>query len=224
VSYARFIGLDISLSGTGYCGLLPDGSVAFSGVCKSWSDLLYLNRYDNISNELIHAINPQEDDFFLIENYAFNARGRITGLAELTGIIKFLLYENFEISPLNIWACSNSTLKKYALGKREHGSKVTKSQMLKAVYKRWNFDTENDNIADAYVLARIAWMMHTLSSDKRTTIDKEVIKSVNKTNEGIFNGKKNKVQTKRVKSSSTTKKGKGTKVQKNKGKTFKRTR
>lgn len=41
-----------------------------------------------------------------------------------------------------------------------------KSEMIKAVYKRWGYDTSDDNVADAYALARIAhalvWPPHDL--------------------------------------------------------------
>ena len=72
-------------------------------------------------------------------------------LGENGGVIRFLLISKYpkakflEVPP--------TTLKKFVTG----SGKGEKSLMLKEVYKTYNFDTNNDNIADAFALCKLGY-------------------------------------------------------------------
>ena len=72
-------------------------------------------------------------------------------LAELTGMIKSRLIWDHKFHPNQMLKCSPSTLKKYALG----SGKAEKSMILKTLYKKWGVDIDQDDMGDAYVLARM---------------------------------------------------------------------
>lgn len=84
-----------------------------------------------------------------MEGYAFGAqRGHQAG--ELGGMVRLSLYDSGLTRSLVV---PPTTLKKYVTGQ---GTKVTKSQMMLHVYKKWGVELNNDNAADAYGLGRLA--------------------------------------------------------------------
>jgi hypothetical protein len=56
-------------------------------------------------------------------------------------------------------------LQKFCLGPKEKGVKRTKSLVLKGVYRKWGVDLTDDNLADAYTLARVAGALAAGSAD-----------------------------------------------------------
>src|SRR5215208_872303 len=138
----NIIGLDLSLSSTGYhqlVGELVSGNIDTEGLGG-------MERVDFILarvTELVH-----EGDFVVIENNAFNAIGRAkSGLAELNGIVKFWLWRR----KIEYVLVAPTTLKKFILGK----GKGDKSLILREVYKSYGLNATTDDEADACVLAHI---------------------------------------------------------------------
>jgi len=83
-----------------------------------------------------------------IENYSLNSKGHLVELVELGTLVRQLFHTEYtivEVSPMG--------LKKYCIGTAKG---LNKSLILKEVYRKWNVDTNNDNIADAVVLAKIS--------------------------------------------------------------------
>lgn len=108
-----------------------------------------------------------------MEGYAY---GRVNGreqAGELGGQVKRVLWEIYP-NPLGYpTIVTSNQLKKFATSK----GNAEKSQVLKSVYKKWGFDAETDDEADAYTLARIAHAL-TLgpaSRDKLLVYEKEVL-------------------------------------------------
>jgi crossover junction endodeoxyribonuclease RuvC len=72
----------------------------------------------------------------------------VFSIGELGGVIKLLLYDNSILFGL----VQPTVLKKFVTGK----GNSKKELMLLNVYKKFGFDTDNNNIADAYALGRFA--------------------------------------------------------------------
>ena len=71
-------------------------------------------------------IKDNKDVHFYIEGYSFSARGMIFDIAELTGIVKYLLEQQYNI---NINIVEPSVIKKFATGK----GNASKQQMRDAI-------------------------------------------------------------------------------------------
>lgn len=99
--------------------------------------------------ELISVITEYGVQHAVIEGYAFAPKSTHTlvKLVELGTVLRYFMRQH----GVSLSVCAPSTLKKFVLGT----GKGTKSQMLKATYKKWKADFDDDNIADAYALARI---------------------------------------------------------------------
>ena len=90
-----------------------------------------------------------------MEDYAFNplTSSQSHKLGEIGGVIKLAVWKELGMWPT---LATNNQAKKFALGKGGGKVKITKSMLLKAVLTKWQFDTDDDNVADAYIQARIA--------------------------------------------------------------------
>ena len=138
----NIVGLDLSLSSTGYY-LIGSG---ISGAIVTNEKLSSMERIDGILARIAELVH--EGDFVLIENNAFNAIGRAKSvLAELNGIIKFWLWRR----GIQYVLVAPSTLKKFILG----AGKGEKSFIIREVFKAYQLDATTDDEADACVLAHI---------------------------------------------------------------------
>lgn len=149
----RIIGLDMSIacSGVAIVQAHADGKLDWSvkRVKSPPTEKCDAMRFHIICEEISDIICLRPTDIIMIEEYAYGANGQITRIAELGGILRYKLlieqkfdYEQFvQVSP--------SALKKFVTGK----GNVKKEQMMKEVFKRWGFDPEDNNEADAFALA-----------------------------------------------------------------------
>lgn len=149
----RIIGLDMSIacSGVAIVQAHADGKLEWSvkRVKSPPTEKCDAMRFHLICEEISDIICLRPTDIIMIEEYAYGANGQITRIAELGGILRYKLlieqkfdYEQFvQVSP--------SALKKFVTGK----GNVKKEQVMKEVFKRWGFDAEDNNEADAFALA-----------------------------------------------------------------------
>jgi crossover junction endodeoxyribonuclease RuvC len=179
------IGIDISITQTGYCYLrCSDCSVVKTGVIISKPGVHDVLRFSAIAKELLSTCTGEVPiQMAVIESYGMATRGQLTRMAELGGIIKNKLYSYRGLMPgLNLIMVAPMTLKKFATG---YG-KGEKSAIIKNVYKKWGFDEDNDNICDAYVLARIGIEFKKYEEDItyqcKHKYENEVMKAVAKQN------------------------------------------
>lgn len=107
-----------------------------------------------------------------MEGYAQGSKYGREIAGELAAIVKLATYDTLAPSeavrryPTIV---SPSAVKKFASG----NSQSRKNNMLLAVYKKWGYDTRNDNLADAYTLAHIAKAIHT--QPETLVYEKEVL-------------------------------------------------
>lgn len=116
-----------------------------------------LLRYRELVTEILLGHNVE---FAVLEGYGFASK-RIVPTAEIGTIVRMALHTNavpyIEVAP--------NSLKKFVL----QSGVGEKSQMIKEVYKRWQFDAYTDDEADAFGLAAIGVCLQSPSDPAWTT-------------------------------------------------------
>ena len=141
----RIMGVDTSTK-TGYVVLDDKGDVAISGVLHHKPQADRFTRFAHYTREIAELVDAYGVDLVVIEGYSFAGKFNNALQYELGACIRMILYEQdvpyIEVPP--------TSLKKFVTGK----GNAKKDLMLLNVYKRWEYDTEDDNEADAYGLAQ----------------------------------------------------------------------
>ena len=154
-----FLGIDPSLSGSGlliieddYTLLSKDKfSTPVKGVERLYHLELKLQEYLDVHSNI---------EFVCIEGPALRETGRIFDLGQWAGILYLTLYKIsipfIIVAPLQ--------LKKYVslIGKNKG-----KNVVMLDIYKYFNIEIRDDDLADAYVLARIAHDYHKMFVQKQ---------------------------------------------------------
>lgn len=149
----NFIGVDLSLTGTGIVILNNDGEITTKRIIKTLPSNGSIDaRISNIKN-IIHELitpNDKDNDVWYVEGLSYQSKGRgMLNLAGLHYVITVMLFDHNaeykEIPP--------STLKKWATGK----GNSKKELMILHAYKRWGIEFSDNNLCDAFMLARMAY-------------------------------------------------------------------
>lgn len=142
-----YLGLDLSLTGTGVVLIDREGDVIHAATIKN--KLRGMERLKFIEGEIEYILRCNATINIAIEGYAMGIRtGQSFSIGELGGVIKLLLYEWKK--PFVI--VSPTSLKKFVLGK----GVGDKDMIIMNVYKRWGFEAKTSDEADALVLAYIS--------------------------------------------------------------------
>lgn len=156
------IGIDPSLTNFAMVAVTLDGT-AFTGRLLQ-SNARGAERLCEIQDHMADFILefPEITDVAMEGTVRMSAAASVLG--ELSGAVKSYLFRHFgELAPLNV---PPMTLKRFINGP---GKGVSKSQILLSCYKKWDVELDDDNIADAYGLARIAGQV------AGTTYEREVL-------------------------------------------------
>lgn len=140
-------GIDPSLQKTGLIIMNSQGKVLAEELIKP-KKLKSIARLKYIKDQLMKHLKEHKVTIVAIESYSFGSRGRATfSLGELGGVLRLALVENnyryFDVSP--------SSLKSFVA---ENGA-ADKVMMRQAVIRKYRLDISEDNICDAYGLARM---------------------------------------------------------------------
>lgn len=142
-----YLGLDLSLSSTGFFLLKDDGTNKNFEICTSpdkYPSLIL--RVKAIAEKIVKEIEGENVELVLMEDYYVGQfAGPVIGLAALGTIVRDRLLSN---------GYSYVTATPGQIKKFESGSGASKKgNMVKNVFKNHNFDTSSDNIADACAAA-----------------------------------------------------------------------
>lgn len=176
----RYVGIDQSYTGFAFVSIDADGNDV-SGNLKSFDPKVNtgIERLLSIYQHLFNLFTEAGDVAHIcIEGYANGAKFGREQAGELGAIVKLAVYDYFDrfdddhgdlryptiVTP--------SSLKKFVTG----NGAAKKNNMLLAVFKKWGFETSDDNLADAYSLARVAMAVHT--GETELAYEKEALKSV----------------------------------------------
>lgn len=153
-----YIGLDQSVTGTGLTALNEGGeliatNLVSGGEVKEPMDKC--NRIVSIFARCYEWINDLKGDkvpCIVLEDFAYSQANQMALLGGLGYHIRIMLRQ----TGWHFAVCPTGTLKKVVTG----SGNSSKALMIRDVYKRWGFETDNDNIADAFGLAKIAWVAY----------------------------------------------------------------
>jgi len=148
----NFIGIDPSLTGTGLVCLNEEGEIQNQQLIKTTPAMEIEDRLRTINNIIQTLINQYivPAPIIYMEGLSFGAKGN--SIMQLAGLHYFLRI-NIRLKPnIKYDIIPPTTLKKFITGK----GNAKKELMLLQVYKRWGVEFKNNNLADAYSLARMA--------------------------------------------------------------------
>ena len=145
MEYSQIIGLDLSLTGTGISVLTNLG--AKTNVVKTSSKQPMMDRYKQILASVL-ATADVGTSLYIIEGYSFGSfmkSSSLSNLMELGGIIKYEL----SLKGAPFYVVPPTVLKKFITGK----GNAKKEDMKLALYKKYEFEFETSDEADAFALS-----------------------------------------------------------------------
>jgi crossover junction endodeoxyribonuclease RuvC len=176
----RYVGIDQSYGGFAFVSIDADGTDV-SGNLKSFDPKQNtgIERLLSIYQHLFNLFAEAGDVAHIcMEGYSNASKFGREQAGELGAIVKLAIYDYFDRfddghGDLRYPTIVQPTsLKKFTTG----NGTAKKNNMLLAVYKKWGFETSDDNLADAYSLAQLARTLHTGSAE--LAYEKEALKSV----------------------------------------------
>lgn len=162
-----YLGLDQSLSSAGVVVLNDEGRVLFQGLIEP-GKRRGAERLAYEFDEFSKIIEEWKPDFAAMEGYSYGSTGRLFELGECGGTLKLCMYKHqlpFIIVP-------PTTLKKFVTG--NGGS--NKDAMARWTKTKWQIEINQEDVCDAYGLARVAREYKQTTTCNRTEL--EVIKSL----------------------------------------------
>jgi len=168
-----YVGLDLSLTGTGYC--LKQGNSITIDTIKTTPKTCDndLARLIHIRNELMRRIPVNVkmvciEDFFTPQN-PFQI-GAAISLAMLGASVRIAMYER----KVPFVVVAPSQIKKFVTGK----GVGQKSIVVREVFRRWGVEAKDDNQADATVLAYLAEALVNPLTEETPKFQVEVVETV----------------------------------------------
>lgn len=143
-----YVGLDFAFARNGFVVLGEDGALITSKVLTSNSKESDEDCLDSIMLDVSIDI-PKNPKMVCLEGLSFGSRGNsLAQIGALHYLVRLFLYHN----RINYKIITPTQLKKFITG----SGKVQKNLMLLKIYKKWGIEFDDDNLADAYGLARFA--------------------------------------------------------------------
>ncbi len=144
-----FVGMDPSYNGFGIIVLDKEANIIEQKLFGSDSKAEVEDRLMELEKEYIFIPNIVCLHSVYLEGPAYASQGAfILQMGALHFMIRLLLKKK----GLNYKVIAPGTLKKFVTGK----GNAKKDLILLKVYKKWGVEFDNDNLADAYSLARMA--------------------------------------------------------------------
>jgi len=162
-----YLGIDQSLTATGLCLLGDDGTVRHLETIDP-GKLRGAARLSLIKQRLLAEVEGSGVRGGAYEGYAYDAVGRVFQLGEVGGVVQLTLHE-LGVSAVSV---APVALKKFATG----SPKADKDVMILAA-QRDGAAPADDNQADAFFLARIAFFLAT-GKQPRTRAQIEVLHAI----------------------------------------------
>jgi crossover junction endodeoxyribonuclease RuvC len=177
------LGLDISLNHTGYCiydvcqqtyvkdVLDVNKKVGMERIDCIVTAVLNLARY---GNELDQPQNKTpRNTFVFMEGYSFGSKGQsVISLGEVGGCVRLALYKEsykyIEVAP--------GVLKKFVTGK----GNAQKNVMLMEILDEWGEKIYDDNVGDAFGLAKVGQAYFGVYPDKLKAFQNEALTTLKK--------------------------------------------
>lgn len=157
-----FLGIDQSVLHTGICILNEDAGVMHLGLIEP-KNIVNYERLVYIRDELKQILHGRRFDVGVMEGYSYGSINKKFLLGEVGAVIKMTLFDHCD----SCFDAAPKQLKKFVCSR---GS-ASKEDVIFSVEKQWGVVVDNDNLADAYVLARIGYEIARPSTKKRHQLD-----------------------------------------------------
>jgi len=141
-----YIGIDPSLSCTAIVIIDYSYTIQLEKTFSTKSDLCDEERLHYLTENILDII-PNKNSFVSVEGLSFASSSQ--GMMQLAGL-HYLLRHKLFINNFSYNIVPPTSWKKIILGK----GNLAKDLILKEVYKQYGYDTSNNNLADAYCIAR----------------------------------------------------------------------
>lgn len=153
-----YVGIDLSLAKTGVVALSADGHkycwrLHSPKMAEVGSTVARLAVHRFLLKDFFDTVG--EPTLVGLENYGFGSTHRGMDIGEWGGVARLVLYD-LGLDEKTVIIAPN-TLKKFVT----NNGRVPKNMMLREVYRLWGIEAEDDNVADAYALARAVMTIHT---------------------------------------------------------------
>jgi len=143
----HFVGIDLSLTGTGVVVLNDQAEIMEKKLVRTTPATSIEQRLLFILGEIDFVKNIVSRAGVYIEDLSFGSRGQ--AMFQLAGL-HYLVRTFFYRSAVSFNVISPSALKKFVTGK----GNAKKDLMLLKTFKKWGVEFSDDNLCDAYCLAR----------------------------------------------------------------------
>lgn len=168
-----FVGLDISLTSTGY-NVVCKGETIDEGSIKTTSDEEWLTRIQRIVDTIQNLIDKYNPTLFVIENYSYDSRHGREVLGEIHGVVMYLLstigYRYIKVPPAKakLFGCGRGNAPKRPEGKaKSTWAKTWVIETINQLYGK-NYKLAHNDICDAFILAKLGEAIHMVETN---TID-----------------------------------------------------
>ena len=164
-----YLGLDLSLTGTGIVVLNQDNFVLHAETVKN--KVTGMERLLTIRGRVYDILHKFPPKVICVEGYAMGSRsGQAFSIGELGGVIKLLLFEE----GYKPYLVPPTRLKKFIVG----GGKAEKDMIMMKVFQRWGWEAADNNQSDAYGAAKLAQIIHTQNFEGLLKAQVEVINDI----------------------------------------------
>lgn len=166
-----FLGLDISLTSTGY-SVVKGGKAVYEGSIKTASDEEWVSRITKILKEINYILDTFPPKYVFIENYSY---GSIFGrelLGEIHGVVMYLLLQRgvpFEKVPptqVKLFGCGRGNNPPCPPGRAK--TTWSKTWVVETVNTNYNrdFRLADNDICDAFIIALLAEQVYLAKNDQ----------------------------------------------------------
>ncbi len=149
-----YVGIDQSMTGTGVCIFDELGNLLGEKLISTKAGSMPMDEVHRIVSlfsetyKFVTEIAVGRKVCAVMEDFAFSQAHQMAKLGGLGWHFRIMMSR----TDWHFAACGTNALKKFATGK----GTCEKDQVMLGVYKRWTFESSDNNVADAYVLGRIS--------------------------------------------------------------------
>jgi len=170
------VGLDLSLTGTGFVRLRPGEKPVHKTLKTDVTSGSHLERYKKLARGIVIMTDP--DDVIFVEDFAYGVpggRSSLPVLGELNGVVKMALWARSEFTrePLMI---TPGQWKKFLSGK----GNLNKDAFKLWVFKKFNIECGTNDEAAAFGIADLGWHLVMKPKRKLTGYENQVLSKVRK--------------------------------------------
>lgn len=145
----HFVGLDLAFANNGIVILDDKARIVHESVFKTNSKMKPEARLIKTKEYISDLLDINKVGSIYLEGLSYGSSGQaVSQLGAMHFYIRIFLFEN----NLNYNIIQPGTLKKFVTGK----GNAKKELILLNVYKKWGIEFTDNNLADAYCLARMA--------------------------------------------------------------------